>query len=239
MSDSNKFDNKRGAHCSIIVTTESDKSQTLTAHSCNAVTNYEWSCSLNDDSKERIPTYTMHILNSDCFRRNAEECNEGETSESCSGAAEEKVNQGEWETDLLLSVLKEKKKSLPNGTFSVNNHILINNERVKFYILPLIREKELDKAASDHAKHMAAIKHCAHSDIKHLLSKISDLIPGQRIGENISCGKSVQAIHDKIIKNPNYIADKNNMYDRRFSSFGIGTATSIEGEVYICQIYKG
>ena len=110
---------------------------------------------------------------------------------------------------------------------------------MKNFILPLIRKIELYQVAYDHAKHMINQRKCEHSNIENIIPKASNPAPWQRIGENICRGKSVQAIHEEIMNNPDCIADKNNMYDRRFSSFGVGIATGFEGELYVCQIYKG
>jgi len=237
---SNTLEINRGVHYSAtVVRPESNVSVRISPESCNAATNYEWIRSSNDDHNNHMPTYTIHKLNKESFKRVAEAYNKSTKSALREGAVKKKVDRREWERALLLSVVKEKRKSLPSSFYVANCHILINNERANHFILPLIREKELDKVASRHARHMIDMNTCEHSDIKHLISTFSNLSPWRRIGENVCCGKSIQAIHNEIIKNPDCIADKNNMYDRRFSSFGVGIATSSEGVVYICQIYKG
>jgi len=224
---SNKLDNSRGVHCSNVV---------LKNDSCSAKSDYEWSRSSNDDDNEHIPSYIIHNLNRKSFK-------EGKIRINDSADAEGEVDlqdQGLRERTLLISVLREKQISLPNSTYVANCHILINEERAKNFILPLIRETELDEVASDHAKQMMNRKKCEHSDIDKLILKMSDLSPPwQRIGENVCRGKSVQAIHKEILESPDCIADKNNMYDRRFSSFGVGIANCSKGKVYICQIYRG
>jgi len=238
---SNKLHTSRGVHyCSTTIeTTECDRPLSL-SDDCNNAGNCEWSRSSNDDNKKHMPTYTLHNLNMESFNRVAEECTRSAKSELHESAVEgEKVDEIMLERTILISVVKEKRKYLPNGIYIANCHILINNERAKNFILPLIREKELDQVASDHAEYMINKKKCEHSDIEHLISKMSDLAPWQRLGENVCCGKSIQGIHKNIINNPNSIADKNNMYDRRFSSFGVGVATSSKGKVYVCQIFKG
>jgi len=239
-SYSNTINTSSGVHFSnAVVTTESDRPLPL-YDAFNTASNCEWSRSSNDDNNKHMPTYTIHNLNSKLFDRAAEEYNRSANSELRDGTdEEEKVDQGQWERTILISVVKKKRKFLPSTIYMANFHILINNERANNLILPLIREKILDEVASDHAKHMMNRKKCEHSDIGHLKSKITDLAPWQRIGENVCCGKSIQAIHDNIISNPDRIADKNNMRDRRFSSFGVGIATSSKGEVYVCQIFKG
>jgi len=231
----NKLDASRGVHCSnAALTTESDRSCPITADPCSAGSNYEWTSSTNDDNDDHMPTYTIHSLNSESFHR-------GEIRLRDSDDAEEKEDQWEWERSLLVTVVKEKRKTLPiSSLFMANCHVLINNERAKRFILPLIRETELDKVASERAELMMKEGKCEHSDIENLITKISELTPPwQRIGENVCRGKSILDIHHEIMVNPDCIADKNNIHERRFSSFGIGVATSSEGEVYVCQIFKG
>jgi len=224
---SNKLHDSRGVHCSNAV---------LTPDSCSATSDYEWSRSSNDDDNKHIPTYTIHHLNNESFKEGKIRTNDTSDSEE----EEDMQDQGLQERILLMSVVKEKRLSLPTSDYVANFHILINEARAKIFILPLIRETELDEVASDHAKQMINRNKCEHSDIETLIPKISGLSPPwQRIGENVCRGKSIKAIHEEILENPDCIADKNNMYDRRFSSFGVGIAHSSEGEVYICQIYRG
>ena len=64
-------------------------------------------------------------------------------------------------------------------------------------------------------------------------------IHDETIGENVCRGISNSRIHNDILNNPNRVVDKKNVYDCRFSSFGVGIVTSSEGEVYVCKIYKG
>jgi len=89
------------------------------------------------------------------------------------------VGQVLWERTILLSVVKKKQEYVPSTIYMANCHILINNVRADNFILPLIREKNLDEVASDHAKHMINRNKCEHSDVGHLISKITDLAPGK------------------------------------------------------------
>jgi len=233
------LDPTRGVHCSPIAKTESRRIIDFSTD----ISKFEWKRSCNDDNKEHMPTYTMHNLNVDSFGRSAEEFKAAEIIEQSDTDSTEEVDEQQTRTrserGVLLSVLREKRKSLPSSLFVANNHILINNDRTSSYILPLIRCPILDKAASDHAKHMSAEKSCTHSDIDHLASIIKGVTPWRRIGENVCCGESIGAVHNEIKNNPLYIADRNNMFDRRFSMFGVGFGYSDEGKVYICQIYQG
>lgn len=120
--------------------------------------------------------------------------------------------------------------------------ILINKERQKRNIIPLCREHELEELASDQAQRNAERRGKKHSDLNNIISKItdpSDFAPFRRIGENVCGGKDIDGIHKKMMTDPRYQADRNNIFDTRFSSFGIGVAICSNGKVYICQIYKG
>ena len=217
-----------GVHCSPIVMTASNATRNLNDNSCISTLKYQWKCSSDDDYNKHSPIYTVHDLNKKSFLR------------SVRGLTIRNVGNKASEDRLFLSVVNEKRRTLPTSeVYITSNHVLINNTRVKYNILPLIREKELDKMASNHAKRMATQKTCKHSNMQRTLSKISRSTPYRRIGENVCCGKSVKDIHNKILCMPKYSPGRNNMGDRRFSSFGVGVATSSKGRVYICQIYKG
>jgi len=231
----NKLAIQRGVHCSTIVATATDAKRVFTTTDlCVSTINYQWKCSSNQGCSQHAQTYTMHKSNIEPFVRNAIEC-----KEPGKGKLRRVLGNKKWERRLLLSVLKEKRKRLPGSFYFANNHVLINNERMNYIILPLMRDIELDNIASNHAKLMSIEQSCEHSDIEQLMSKVLGPMPYRKIGENVCHGKSIAEIHDKIIHNPKYIADRNNMCDRGFTSFGVGVATSSNGEIYVCQIYKG
>ena len=214
-----------GVHCSLLWTIAADATKNLNAD-CSFTPNYQWECSSNDDYNKHSPTYTVHNLNRESFLRNARELLMRDVGKNTCDR-------------LFLSIVNEKRRTLPSADYITSNHVLINNTRVKYNILPLIREKELDEVASNHAKRMATQQKCKHSNMQHILSGILGSNPYRRIGENVCSGKSVKAIHNKILNMPKYNSERNNMGDRRFSSFGVGVAISSKGRVYICQIYKG
>jgi len=225
---SNKLDESRGVHYSNIA---------LTPDSCSAKGDYEWSRSSNNDDNKHTPTYVIHHLNNEYFEEGKIRINDSADAKEEGDMQDQRLVR---EKTLLISVVKEKRKTLPTSDYLANCHILINEARAKDFILPLIREIGLDEVASDHAKEMVNRNKCEHSDIEKFIPKMMDLSPSwQKIGENVCLGKSVQAIHQEILENPDCIADKNNMYDRQFSSFGVGIANSSKGEWYVCQIYRG
>ena len=92
--------------------------------------------------------------------------------------------------------------------------------------------------ATERAKSMAMKQVCEHSNPNDIV-KLLGSTPWRRIGENVSCGKSLGDVYNEMINNPEHSDVRNNITDRRFTAFGIGTATSSKGGVYVCQIYKG
>jgi hypothetical protein len=59
-----------------------------------------------------------------------------------------------------------------------------------------------------------------------------------RIGENVAVGNTIQEIHMAMMSDS--IADRNNILDRRYVYFGMGTAKSQRsGKIYVCQIFQG
>ena len=99
---------------------------------------------------------------------------------------------------------------------------------------------EFNKISSDCTEQMMNKIQCEYSNIESIIPKLSDLtLSWERIGENVCRGISNSRIHNEILNTPNRVADKKNVYDGRFSVFGVGIATSSEGEVYVCKIYKG
>ena len=160
---------------------------------------------------------------------------------SYSSDAKESQDKSVRDRILLIYIVKEKRKFLPmRNTLVVNCHILINIECAERFILPLVQIMEFNKISSDCAEQMMNKIQCEYSNIESIIPKLSDLtLSWKGIGENVCSGISNSRIHDEILNIPNRVADKKNVYDGRYSVFGVGIATSSEGEVYICRIYKG
>jgi len=143
--------------------------------------------------------------------------------------------------DLYMS---ERAEALPKltGRFG-NNHLLINIERIKRNIKPLVRDHSLDAIALDHAKEMAAADQLHHSGAQTTIAEILRASgPFRLIGENVTKqGRGTKYLtslaHRKLFANSS--ADKRNMLDLRYTLLGVGSEVSDTGIVYICQIYKG
>lgn len=134
-----------------------------------------------------------------------------------------------------LGMIMLRSKKLPGTWYYSSNHVMVNKERVKRKISPLIRRAELDELARAHAETMAAQNTLYHSNPTELVQKIGR--PSRRLGENVSFGESIRDMH-KDMMNTNG-ADKNNILDRRYLTMGMGTARGPNGGLYMCQIFRG
>jgi len=234
VGSSSKVTISRGVHYTNIVSLANNATKDLKIDVIGVAPNYQWECSANHDHNRYSPLCTIHNLNSEPFKRHTNKCDKKRRS----SVGKKRENN---EKIVLFSVMNEKMLDQPKKciiTAITSYHVLINNTRTQHGILPLIRENALDEAASDHAKYMAIEQDCKHSNLKQLILERLSTAPWRRIGENVCCGKSLTDIHTNILENSEYVAEKNNILDRRFSSFGVGVATSSNGELYVCQIFK-
>ena len=100
---------------------------------------------------------------------------------------------------------------------------------------PLVRLRELDEIAREHAEEMASKNSLFHTSPDELQSKFQRA--SRRLGENVNKGKSIRGIHKAMMATR---ADRNNMLDRRFTHMGMATARGSEdGELYLCQVFRG
>jgi hypothetical protein len=134
-----------------------------------------------------------------------------------------------------LGLVMARSNFLPGTCYFSSNHILVNKERAKVRIPPLIRRSQLDELAREHAEAMAAKDDLIHSDPNILMQKFGR--PSRRLGENVAYGRSIRDIHGMMMKTSG--SDKNNLLDRRFLTMGMGTARGPSGGLYMCQIFRG
>ncbi|CAB9501713.1 expressed unknown protein [Seminavis robusta] len=134
-----------------------------------------------------------------------------------------------------LNITMARAKELPKTSFFTSNHVMVNRIRAKRNVPPLRRSPELDEVARWHAQQMAAKEESAfHPDPADVVARLGK--PSRRIGSNVTKGQSTQHMHGKMLEKR---GDYNNMIDRRYISFGMGTAKGPDGELYMCQIYRG
>jgi hypothetical protein len=144
---------------------------------------------------------------------------------------DERIHLGDREV-MGRSMLNSHKLPKSSGCYA-NNHVMINVERVKRYVSPLMRVPSLDELAKEQAILMAASKELSRSDPVGLGDRIRDR--SRRLGVNVVSGSNLHDIHSKMMKKS--LADMNNILDRRFVSMGVGTAKSADGKLYVCQIF--
>jgi len=236
---------KKGVHCSIVRYTKVNSERNINLKSSTTINNCEWRRSRNRDINEFSPIYAANNSTTKVLQiQKRELMREGKRDVITNNyIKDDDYDDDDDERDdklALRRIICQRKKALPlNMGYYNNTHNFVNRERVKRDILPLHRVRHLDELALEQAKIMAAQQSRDHSDLDTLMSNLTKSAPCRRIGENICRGTSVQLIHKKMMIGPKYAADRNNILDRRYSSFGIGVAPCVDGIFYVCQIYKG
>lgn len=191
---------------------------------CKPLTAIEWKSTEKDDHHKFSPAGILQPCNISQSLMNKEKA--------------EKQEAIEKEYSIARAVRKRAKK-LPQGLgYFASLHVLVNQERVSRDIMPLHRSIELDELASIHARYMSEERHLVHSDASNLMTKVSKIGPCRRLGENIQKGKSSKEVHKKMMHS-SILADRNNILDRRYVSFGVGAVKNDYNEVYVCQIFRG
>lgn len=137
--------------------------------------------------------------------------------------------------DKSFQTSKNRSRKLPGTWYYSSNHIMINNERVRRDLDPLTRESELDAVARWHAEAMANVDTLHHSDPCQLKMKMMGM-PCKVIGENVAKGIAIRSIHNNMLENP---CDMENILDPRYTRFGMATARGSDGNLYLCQIFRG
>lgn len=132
------------------------------------------------------------------------------------------------------AIAAERSKKLPGTWYYSSNHIMVNNERTKNSVHPLTRKHELDAAARWHAANMAAVDTVHHPNLLKLQNKIGK--PCRVLCANIARGQNIRAIHNRMMESR---VDVKNMLDKRYLQFGMGTATGPNGDLFLCQVYRG
>lgn len=125
-------------------------------------------------------------------------------------------------------------RRLPRTAQFANNHIMVNTERTKRAVPALKRSSDLDAIARWHAETMAAETTVRHSDARELQSKLDG--PCNHLGSNVATGESIRVIHNEMIHNK---GDLRNMTDRRYKQMGMATSRGSDGQLYLCQIFRG
>lgn len=126
---------------------------------------------------------------------------------------------------------------LPSTDYFSSNHIMVNEERIKRMIAPLSRLRELDEMARRHAEEMAKSQSLYHSDPATITNQFHR--PFRRMGENVSRGSNLRNIHTNMMVTTEQRPDRYNILHRCYTHMGMGTAKGEDGQLYLCQIFRG
>jgi len=134
--------------------------------------------------------------------------------------------------------LLNRREQLPGPWYYSSNHVLVNRERTNRTMEALIRDKGLDSMAQIHAQQMVTEDCVHHVNLRAIQESIKDTKCAiHRIGSNVAMGHSIRDIHDDMMET---LSHQNNILDRRYTHFGMGTALGSDGEtLYLCQIFRG
>lgn len=133
-----------------------------------------------------------------------------------------------------LGLIMARSRHLPGTSYFSSNHIMVNEERSKRIIAPLVRLRALDEIAREYAERMAAGNSLFHSAPEELRSAFARRT--RRFGENVARGENIRDMHKAMMKSK---SDRNNILDRRYTHMGMATARGSDGRLYLCQIFRG
>jgi uncharacterized protein YkwD len=116
---------------------------------------------------------------------------------------------------------------------------LINAERARLHLSPLICNETLDALAYRHAAIMA--KRC---DVHHSVERIDQLqhrLGHLIVGENVQRGDSVWSMHYETIWSSDiHCVNRANLLSAHFGQVGSATVRSLkDGKLYCCQLFRG
>lgn len=118
-----------------------------------------------------------------------------------------------------------------------SNHVMVNRIRISYGKKVVTRSRQLDELAQKHAQIMASQQSLFHSEpsaetLRHKLQTSG------HVGENVHRGPNVQYIQDLIEFDTGCKLSKRNLLSDDFTEFGMGTARSADGQLYMCQLFR-
>ena len=123
----------------------------------------------------------------------------------------------------LMDLVEYKDEDIHSTSYFASNHVLINRERMKRGLRPLVRNSKMDELAREHSKKMAECSGC---------TPIQTTFVG-----NVMRGESIRSIH-KITMANKQGRERYNLLNPYFQEFGIGTAQGKDGQLYLCQLFS-
>ena len=123
----------------------------------------------------------------------------------------------------LKDLVNYSEAEIHSTSYFASNHVLVNRERMKRGLRPLTRNIAMDELARSNAEKMAETGGVAP-------------IPATYVG-NVLRGESIRAIHRSTMQNKEG-RERTNLLSPYFQDFGVGTAKSQDGQLYICQLFS-
>jgi Cysteine-rich secretory protein family len=133
-----------------------------------------------------------------------------------------------------LNKVLTRAKHLPDTWYFSSNHVMVNQDRVRRSVAPVTRLRELDEIARCQAAVMAeenSLFHMSPTQLQESFPRVA-----RRFGVNVAKGESIRHIHEAMM---NSRSNRNNILDRRYTNMGMGTARGPDGELFLCQIFRG
>jgi hypothetical protein len=126
--------------------------------------------------------------------------------------------------------------SLPTWWHFSNGHTMINKDRSLANVPLLYRSRRLDALARAHAQHMANVQVLSHSIIS--LEELREKLHSETVGENIQRGSTVSEMYRSIMFDRRHSVSRLNIMSNQFNEFGVGTAKSSDGTLYMVQLFR-
>lgn len=115
----------------------------------------------------------------------------------------------------------------------LSNHILVNRVRIERGLPKLKRSRYLDSLAQDYATQAARVEHF-HSDT---IDELQTLLGSQRVGQNLCRGRTMMEMHHAAMTTQG--PPRNNLLSKNFVEFGMATARTVHGKLYMVQFFRG
>jgi uncharacterized protein YkwD len=133
-------------------------------------------------------------------------------------------------------------KTDPNVSLEKQAFELINQQRAKMNLLPLVWSDEVANIARKHSKDMATFNFFSHTDLNGLMvndrADIFGVSKWQAIGENIAYNRGynnpVEFAVERWMLSPSH---RENLLNSRWKESGIGIAVTDNGTYYFTEVF--
>ena len=112
---------------------------------------------------------------------------------------------------------------------------MVNHERARLHLAPLVSSPELDRLAELHCHHMAESRNVYHS--VHSIDELVAQLQSPHAAENVQRGDSIAGMHRETLAQPNSV-NYCNLVSTVFTEFGSAACRGRDGKVYHCQLFR-